>query len=156
MYLLFKLLHLIAVIAFLGNIATGLFWHAHAARTRNPKILAHTMDGIIRSDRFFTLPGVLGIIVSGVAAALYGGLPILGTGWIAWTLVAFAVSGLLFAYRVAPLQRQLHALATKGEQSVSFEYAQYRALAIRWEIWGTAALLTPFAGLALMVLKPGL
>ena len=33
MYLLIKLLHVIAVIAFLGNITTGLFWHAHAART---------------------------------------------------------------------------------------------------------------------------
>jgi len=25
---------------------------------------------------------------------------------------------------------------------------------VRWEIWGAAALLTPVAGLALMVLKP--
>ena len=51
MYLALKLLHVVAVIVFLGNITTGLFWHAHAARTRDPKLLAHTMDGIIRSDR---------------------------------------------------------------------------------------------------------
>ena len=35
MYLPMKLLHIVAVIAFLGNIATGLFWHVHAARTRD-------------------------------------------------------------------------------------------------------------------------
>jgi uncharacterized membrane protein len=60
MYLLIKLLHITAVIAFIGNIAAGRFWHAHAARTRDPKLLAHTMDGIIRSDRLFTVPGVVG------------------------------------------------------------------------------------------------
>ena len=156
MYLLIKLLHVIAVIAFLGNITTGLFWHAHAARTRDPKLLAHTMDGIIRSDRLFTIPGVIGIIISGFVAAKYGGFPVLKTGWIAWTLAAFALSGLIFAIRVAPLQRQLYALAAASEQSGGFEYSRYRALAVRWEIWGAAALLTPFAGLVLMVLKPNL
>lgn len=156
MYLLFKLFHVIAVIAFLGNITTGLFWHAHAARTRDPKLLAHTMDGVIRSDRLFTIPGVIGIIISGVAAAIYGGFPILHTGWILWTIVLFSFSGLIFMFRVAPLQRQLRALAETGVQSGAFEYARYHALAVRWEIWGAVALLTPVAGLVLMVLKPGL
>ncbi len=154
MYLLIKLLHIAAVIAFIGNIATGLFWHTHAARTRDPRLLAHTMEGIIRSDRLFTVPGVVVIIVTGVAAAIYGNLPILRTGWILWTLIFFIVSGLIFMIRVTPLQRQLRALAVAGVQSGSFEYAQYHALAVRWEIWGAAALLTPLAGLALMVLKP--
>ena len=156
MYLLIKLIHIIAVIAFLGNITTGLFWHAHAARTRAPGLLAHTMDGIIRSDRLFTVPGVIAIIVTGVAATIYGGYPILRTGWILWTLILFSVSGLIFALRVAPLQRELRDLAQAGVQSGAFDYAQYRQLATRWEIWGAAALLTPVAGLVLMVLKPSL
>ena len=156
MYLLLKLLHVIAVIAFLGNITTGLFWHAHAARTRDPKLLAYTMEGIIRSDRFFTVPGVIGIVITGVIAAIYGNFPILRTGWILWTLVLFSVSGLIFIFRVAPFQRQLRALAEAGAQSGSFEYARYHALAVRWEVWGAVALLTPVAGLVLMVLKPSL
>jgi uncharacterized membrane protein len=156
MYLLLKLLHVIAVIAFLGNITTGLFWHAHAARKRDPLLLAHTMEGIIRSDRFFTIPGVVGIIISGVAAAIYANLPILGTGWILWTLVLFSISGLVFMARVAPLQRQLRALAESGVQSGAFDYVRYHALAVRWEVWGAIALLTPVAGLVRMVLKPSL
>jgi uncharacterized membrane protein len=111
MYLLIKLLHIVAVIAFVGNIITGIFWHAHAARTRDPKLLAYTMGGIIRSDRLFTIPGVIGIIATGIAAAIYGNFPILRTGWILWTLILFIVSGLIFMIRVAPLQRQLRALA---------------------------------------------
>lgn len=153
MYLALKLLHVVAVIIFLGNITTGLFWHAHAARTRDPKLLAHTMDGIIRSDRLFTMPGVIGIIAAGVLLALYGHFPLLKTGWIFWTLVLFAVSGIVFGTRIAPMQRQLKAIAERGMQG-NFDYPRYRSLAIRWEVWGAVALLTPVAGLALMVLKP--
>jgi uncharacterized membrane protein len=156
MDLLLKLIHISAVIAFLGNITTGLFWHAHAARTRDPKLLAHTMDGIIRSDRLFTIPGVFGIIVTGFAAAINAGYPILRTGWILWTLVLFSISGLIFMLRVAPLQRQLRALAQAAVPSGDLEHKRYRALALRWEAWGAAALLTPVAGLVLMVLKPSL
>lgn len=152
----FKVLHIVAVVAFLGNITTGLFWHLHAARTRSPVLLAFTMEGIIRSDRFFTIPGVVGIIVTGVAMAMQRHLPILGTGWILVPLILFAVSGIIFVARVAPLQRQLLSLARSDEPSASFDYSRYRAVAIQWEIWGAAALVTPVIGLVFMVLKPAL
>src|SRR5712664_4658772 len=64
-----------------------------------PRLLAHTMDGIIRSDRIFTMPGVIGVIATGIAAAIYGDYPILRTGWILWTLILFVVSGLIFMIR---------------------------------------------------------
>lgn len=156
MYSMLKLLHIAAVVIFLGNIITGLFWHAHAARTRDAKLLAHTMAGIIRSDRIFTVPGVVVIIVTGVAAAIQGQMPLLRTGWIFWTLMLFACSGIVFGLRVAPLQRQLRDFAEEGATSLAFDYARYRAIAIRWELWGGLALLTPLAGLVLMVLKPAL
>jgi len=151
-----KLLHIVAVIAFLGNIATGLFWHVHAARTRDARLLAHTMDGIIKSDRLFTIPGVVVIITTGIIAAVVGGLPLLRTGWILWTLVLFGLSGLFFMAFVAPLQRRLLALAQEGAGKDSFDYEAYANVARRWEFWGAAALLTPAAGLVLMVLKPAL
>lgn len=156
MYLLLKLLHIVSVIAFLGNITTGLFWHAHAARSRDPRLIEHAVDGIIRSDRWFTMPGVVGILATGFAASFLAGFPLLRTGWITWTLILFAISGLVFMFLVAPLQRRMRSFAAAGLQSGSFDYDRYCKLALRWELWGAVALLTPFAGLALMVLKPGL
>lgn len=156
MYLTVKLLHILAVVLFLGNIITGLFWHAHAARTEDPRLLAHAMDGIIRSDQLFTIPGVVGIIASGMVAAYSGGFPLLRTGWIFWSLILFIVSGLAFMFRIAPLQRQLLGLAKAGAQSGTFKYENYRRMSVRWELWGTVALLTPVAALALMTLKPNL
>lgn len=152
MYIWLKLAHIIAVITFLGNITTGLFWHHHAARTRDPRILAHTMGGIIRSDRLFTIPGVIGILGAGVAMAVAGHHSILGTAWILWTVVLFSISGLAFMLRVAPLQRELHALADVG--AGLFDHDRYDRVARRWEFWGGVALFTPVLGLFLMVLKP--
>ena len=36
LYLAFKVLHILAVVMFLGNITTGIFWKEHADRTKDP------------------------------------------------------------------------------------------------------------------------
>ncbi len=155
MYSLLKFIHLFAVVLFLGNIITGVFWHMHAARTRDPKLLAHTMDGIIRSDRWFTIPGVVGLVGAGIGLAIIGHLPLLRTGWILWSVIALGISGVIFAVRVAPLQRAMFSLANSATAN-TFDYARYRALSIRWGFWGALAVLTPLAALALMIAKPTL
>ena len=156
LYLSFKLIHIAATILFLGNIITGLFWKAHADRTRDPHVIAHTFAGIIRSDRWFTIPGVIAILIAGFGAAIVAQIPILGTGWILWSIVLFSLSGLAFSFRVAPLQTQLATLAQAGVASGQFDWARYHSLSRTWELWGLFALLTPVAAVVLMVLKPTL
>ena len=155
MYLALKTLHILAVVFFLGNIITGLFWKAHGDRTADPRIIAHTLEGIIRSDRWFTVPGVVFIVGFGVAAAILGELPILGTGWIWQSIVLFSVSGLAFMFQVAPLQRRLLAVAAAGVSGQGWDAMAYRQLSRRWELWGVVAILTPLAAMVLMVYKPG-
>jgi uncharacterized membrane protein len=116
--------------------------------------LVHAMDGVRRSDRLFTMPGVFLILGSGIWAATQGGYPMLGTPWILWTIVLFAVSGIVFGVRVAPLQKRLYALAASGAQGGGFDLAAYERLSKQWDFWGALATLTPIAGVALMVLKP--
>lgn len=154
MYLWLKLIHVLAVVMFVGNVVTGVFWHKHAEKTRDPKLLAHTMDGVIRSDRLFTMPGVLVIIASGVLAAIQGGFPLLGTPWILWTLVLFGISGAVFGMRLAPLQRRMRAHAQAAVKTGAFDYVAYHRLSRQWDFWGFVATATPLIGLALMVLKP--
>lgn len=156
MYLWLKLVHVLAVVMFVGNIVTGVFWHKHALRTRDPKLLAHAMDGVIRSDRLFTMPGVLLIIASGVFAAIQGGFPIFRTPWILWTLVLFGISGIVFGIRLTPLQKKMRSLAEAGAKSGAFDYVAYHRLSKQWDLWGAVATGTPLLGLALMVLKPAL
>lgn len=154
MYLLLKAVHILSVVLFLGNIVTGLFWKAHADSTRDPRLQAHALAGIIRSDAWFTIPSVVVIIASGVALASFGGYSILGTGWIAASLLAFGLSGILFGIWLAPAQRRLLAMAREAEAGGDWPSPAYRRLSLRWEAIGIVAILLPLAALALMVFKP--
>ena len=66
----------------------------------------------------------------------------------------FSLSGAAFMAKVAPLQRELRAMAADGARSGSFDVDAYTTLSKRWESWGALALGTPLAALVLMVLKP--
>lgn len=156
MYLFLKLVHVAAVILFMGNIITGLFWKFHAERAEEARAIAQVFDGIIRSDRIFTLPGSIVIVAAGIMAAIEGGYPILGTGWIFWSIVLFTISGVVFMVRIAPLQRKIRRLAKAGSEGGSFDWDQYHTLAKSWDIWGLVAMLTPMGAVVLMVLKPAL
>ena len=147
MYLAFKLIHVIAVIVFLGNITVGVFWKAWADRTKNAAIIAHTMEGIIRADRIFTIPGVILIVIGGVGAAFAADLSILKTGWIFWGLVLFVLAGIAFG-PLSRSQRQLLVLAKSGDLDA------YDAASNQWNVFGTIVLVLPFLAAAIMILKP--
>ncbi len=154
MYLFLKTAHILSVVLFLGNIITGIFWKAHADATRDPAVQAHALAGVIRSDRYFTMPSVLIIIATGVALALIADLPLLGTDWIAASLAAFGLSGLLFGLSIAPLQRQLLDEARAADREGDWPSGNYRRISLRWELTGAIAIALPLAALALMVFKP--
>ena len=149
MFAFFKFLHVIAVIAFLGNIAVGVFWKAYADSTKDPKIMAYTMAGIIRADRIFTIPGVILVVIGGVGAAITAGYPMLHTGWILWGIGLFIISGIAFG-PLARAQRAMLAAAEKGDTK------GYEAASGGWNLYGTIALLAPFVAAAIMIVKPAL
>jgi uncharacterized membrane protein len=155
MYLFLKLLHIFAVVLFLGNIIVGVFWKAIADRTRDPRLMAFTMDGIIRSDRFFTVPGVFLILLGGFGAAGIGRLPMIRTPWIFWSIILFTISGIAFMGWLVPIQKKLRAVAAAGADDASkMDWASYGRLSGQWKFWGLVALVTPLIALVLMVMKP--
>lgn len=151
-YTFYKLLHILAVIIFLGNIITGLFWMHIAVKTKNVVIITHTMKGIIAADNLFTTPGVIVITAAGFMAAIIGHYPILGTGWILWPIILFTLSGIAFMAKVAPLQRKIYSFASNTVAG-DLDWQQFHALYRSWELWGLAALLTPLAAAVMMILK---
>ncbi len=153
LYLFAKSLHVISVVLFLGNIITGVFWKMHADRRGELRGRALAIDGVIASDRWFTLPGVVLIIATGVWLATLAHLPILRTFWLFWALVLFGVSGVAFQFFVAPLQRKLRTNLQAG-LSGNWNESEYRRLSRAWEIWGAVATLSPIGSLFLMVMKP--
>ncbi len=151
-YLLLKALHIVSVTLFLGNIVTGVFWKAHADRLGDLRARAQALDGIIKSDSIFTTPNVFVIIITGIATALAGHIPILSTPWILWSIVLFGISGFAFAF-VAPTQKKLLANVRAGIDG-AWDQAGYDALSKKWTVWGTVATGAPLIAVFLMVFKP--
>jgi uncharacterized membrane protein len=150
-YLILKLIHIFGAIIFLGNITVGPFWKMHAERSKDPQKIADTFDGIIKADRYFTMPGVAIIIIFGIGAALHGGYNLITTPWIFWSLILVIISGAAFMAKVVPVQKKILALAKDGSQ---FSWDEYRRLAKQWDIWGSIATLAPYVAIILMVIKP--
>ena len=151
-YALLKLVHIFAVIIFLGNIVTGLYWMKKADKTNNLSIILFTMKGIISSDKLFTIPGVIIITIGGFSAAIYGGVPLLKTGWIFWSLILFILSGVVFSCKLAPLQNKIYRLI-KNTDAANFNKVLYHSYLKQWESWGLIALLTPLGAMVMMVMK---
>ena len=150
-YLYLKLFHVLFVIIFLGNITVGVFWKMFAQKTKDPDKIAFAFKGIIKADRYFTMPGVIGITIFGLGAAFHYGFPILGTGWILWSIILFIISGVAFMAKLVPVQKQIAALASDKEK---FSWDEYHKLSKQWDFWGFIALATPFLAVVLMVVKP--
>jgi uncharacterized membrane protein len=149
LYSLLKLVHVLGVIIFLGNIITGLFWKRHADASKNQAIVAHALRGLIAADRIFTIPAIVVLTTAGIFAAVRNHYPLLHTGWILWSIVAFSLSGIAFMWQVAPLQKRLLTMA-EGD---GLDWKAYHALSLRWELWGIFATVTPLLAVAMMVAK---
>jgi uncharacterized membrane protein len=154
MYIAFKILHVFAVIVFLGNLITGILWKVSADQTRNPVIIHHTVAGLIRADRWFTIPAVLLILIGGFGAAVVGGLPLVRTRWILAGIILFTISGVSYMARVVPIQRRMLAVARAGVDSGTLDWTEYGALTRSWNVWGSIALVAPLLALVAMISKP--
>src|SRR6202011_2782150 len=105
-------------------------------------IVAHTVDGIIRADRLFTIPGVIFLLIGGIGAAIAGGIPMLSTGWILWSIILFVIAGIAFG-PVARVQRLMSAVAHEGMDSGKMSWELYDRFSRVWDFWGSIALIAP-------------
>ena len=155
MFLMLKVVHILAVILFLGNITLAMVWKLDADRTRNPAIMAHVLNGVVLGDRWITVPSAVILAVSGVAMAILSRLPPLHVGWIWQSLLLFVLSGALYVFPIGPDQRRMLALAHAASKKPSaMDWSNYTRLSRRWLRTGALAILAPAVAVALMVLKP--
>ena len=153
MYKLLLLLHVSVVVIFIGTIVSALVWQRAADRSQNRPIIAHTYYMLNRFDRFITPAAVVTIAVTGVFLAKLASLPILQTGWVFWSLVAWGVSGAVFATALFPLQRRLEDEANNDAMWVKSNKT-YMRMSKQWARWAHLTLVGILISFSLMVLKP--
>lgn len=147
-------LHILGVILFFGNLMIAFFLMMRIHKQTSIQVVIHNLKLVNTADKWLTTISVILILLSGVAASLMANIPIFGTGWILWSLIAFGVSGLLFVVRVLPLQVRME---KKAEEILSQESIPddqlYRDLK-SWKVWAGLASITAFLAIILMVFKP--
>ena len=152
-YMILKIVHITAVVAFLGNIVMGLFWMSRAYYSQNTKIFSFIAKAVIKSDQWITIPSSIIIVASGIWMVGKVDLSLIETGWLFWSLILFSVSGLCFAFRVNPLQNKLYALSAKSLQNQDADLTDIKKDFRRLEVWGLIAISASILSMILMILK---
>ena len=68
-YTAFKIVHMLGVVLFLGNIIVTGFWKAIADRTGNPAVIAFAQRLVTLTDWIFTAGGVALVLAGGFGMA---------------------------------------------------------------------------------------
>jgi uncharacterized membrane protein len=152
-YLGLKTLHIFAVMLFLGGLIIGIFWKLRADRTGDPRIIAYTLEGIIRLDRWLTMPSAALLILFGFATVGVGHVP-LGSSWVLLSIALITVSGAALIGRIVPAQRRMLSLARSAADAASFDRASYERSTDQWRLGVVVATVTPIVAVVLMVFKP--
>jgi uncharacterized membrane protein len=152
-YLAFKVIHILGVVLFLGNIIVTGVWKALADRTRDPRTIAYAQRLVTLTDWIFTAGGVTLILVGGYSMVRTAGLDPLGPTWLVWGQGLFIASGIIWVAILIPVQIA-QAREARGFAQGGTIPARYWRLGKLWYVWGTIATILPLANLYFMVMKP--
>jgi uncharacterized membrane protein len=147
-YVILKIIHILAAITALGANLTYPFWLRRAGNDRDRVLDA--LDGIRRLDRTIANPAYIVVFVVGFLLVITGNLSF-GTFWISASMGLFVIVAILGFTVYAPALRRQEAEARADVTSPAFAAAARRS-----NIIGIAVTLLVVVIVALMVAKPTL
>ena len=153
MFLLLRLLHLLGVIVFVGNIVTAALWKVRADASGDLHAMAYAQRGVMFADYVFTAPGAALILVTGLWMADLSDRNILQTGWLFTALISLIVALLIWLFELLPIQRRLIRVTEEAVRTGQLDPV-FKTLTMRWTIFGIVATLLPLVNVYLMVFKP--
>jgi len=153
MYSYVKLLHILGAVLFLGNIIVTAVWKTLADRTRDPKVIGYAQRLVTQTDRYFTGPGAMFVLATGVYMAMVGGRALFHATWVMWGAGLFGVSAILWVAVLLPTQRKQARLTADFVVGADIP-ADYWRLARRWAVFGSISTVLAVATLWLMVVRP--
>ncbi|HEU0021936.1 MAG TPA: DUF2269 domain-containing protein [Dehalococcoidia bacterium] len=152
---IFLAVHILSAVVFVGNIITAAYWKVRADRSGNLETIALTAQGLLRADYIFTLPGIVGLLATGILMVGITGWGRFQEPWLSISFILLVVTGIIWAAILLPLQRRMVRLAQLGAARGTPDPA-YRQASKRWAILGGIGTLLPVVILFLMVLKPAI
>lgn len=151
-YVIVKWLHVLSSTLLFGTGIGSAWYMLTASLSRQPQAVAVVVRHVVLADWLFTATTLVFQPLSGWYLAWRIGLP-LGTPWVAWSFVLYAVAGVCWL-PVVVLQMRMRDLArdavARGE-ALPPRYFTYLRV---WIVLGVPALLALLAVFYLMVAKP--
>ncbi|AKQ65905.1 hypothetical protein A176_002817 [Myxococcus hansupus] len=147
-----KLLHLIAVVVFLGDIIVTAVWRLLADRTREPRVMAYALRLVQFTDTYLLVPSVFALAATGMLRAYLLDISLWTNPALAAGQVCFMLCGVVWSQTLRPIQARQLAMAEAFSDSES-SFDDYLLLTKKWFRWGIVAMALAFGSMALMTLR---
>jgi uncharacterized membrane protein len=145
---LFRLVHILAVISAVGANATYQFWYSRAGRDKDR--LVWVIENVRLLDRRIANPSYIVVLIAGVGLVLTGGFSFESL-WVAASIALYIAVAVIGAVLYAPAVRRQQALAEADPST-----PEYEAAARRSRMLGGLATGLVLVIVVLMVVKPTL
>jgi uncharacterized membrane protein len=153
-YLALKYLHVLGAMVILGTGAGIAFFMLMAHLSRDAGFIARTAGVVVLADMIFTATAIIAQPVTGYLLMRETGVA-LSEGWVAVSLVLYAVAG-LFWLPVVWMQMRMRDLASIAAADGTPLPASYHRLFRWWLAFGFPGFASVMAIVWLMIAKPGL
>lgn len=129
-YTTHKILHLIGVVIFAGNLVVGPLWVGLAWLQEGGAHLKFAVRTLVNADIWFTTPGLQLTVWNGLAlASTLGGVQ--AHAWLVRSMGALLLTSVMAMVLVLPAQERLLA-AVEADDAAAIRRAM-----VRWSVWGS-------------------
>lgn len=153
MFNLLLALHIFSVIWLMGHLISSAYWKARADRSGNPETIAIAAQALARSDRIFTGPGIVVLMVTGIWMAGLTSWDRFQELWLGTSFVLVIAMVILWLAVLLPQQRRMVRYSADSLDGLD-QADNYRQASKVWNIAGGIMTLIPVVVLLLMVFKP--
>lgn len=147
-----RVLHILAVVALLGNLVMAPFWRKRLAAAGDARGRAAADRGVRVADLLFTLPGWVVVLITGLILAIHTGA-FKGHGWLHMSLALFVIWLLVWHLGALRARKAMiteaEAAAERGQTSEELERQERQ-----WTQWSYISALVVLLILILMVMRP--
>ena len=147
--------HFLGMILLMGNAVVSALWMTQARKSADRGILFCASRSVARADWLFTVPGLLLILVPGIAVVgPWGGFG--RASWAELSLSVFVLIAIIWAVFLLRYQRRmLHLTREAAELRIGLSN-DFFTIERRWSMWNGIVTLLLLGSLYLMVFKPHL
>src|SRR5256884_8385439 len=155
------LLHILGAVLFLGNLIVTAGWMTWAVGQKDSRVAAFASAGVNKADRWFTSPGMILLLLNGLAMTAFAwggwlGFTMSPNRWIFVGLTLLIATGALYGAVIRRYQNQMVRMSSEAAQTNVPLPEGFASVFRKWTLWGAIATILPLVALYVMVAKPAI